>query len=165
MSLIWSDNNPMSEISILARNAKTTNDENYWPTMRKVFKHDCQTLPLDMFRIWASCHNVPFITQYRTSRFLGEAFYHAARDEEVAKALKENWIGTPQNVIEHLRVSSDFDTSMQRIQDIAHICISGFQSKLKEMKSIIEIGAGYGDMCSVVHSLGFKGKIYHCGYS
>lgn len=158
MDFIWSDFDPMSEVAIKAREAKTVNGPEYWPTMREVFKHDCATLPLNRFRLWASCHNVPFITQYRTSRFVGEAFYHAARDEEIAQALQENWIGCPEHVRPELRVTSDFDTSMQRIQDIAHLCITGFANKLKDMESIVEIGAGYGDMCSVVHALGFKGK-------
>ncbi len=158
MDLIWSDFDPMSEVSVKAREAKNVNGPEYWPTMREVFKHDCATLPLNRFRLWASCHNVPFITQYRTSRFVGESFYHAARDEQIATALQENWIGAPDHIRPMLRVTSDFDTSMQRIQGIAHLCITGFADKLKDMKSIVEIGAGYGDMCSVVHALGFKGE-------
>ncbi len=158
MELIWSDFDPMSEVSVKAREAKQVNGPEYWPTMREVFKHDCATLPLNRFRLWASCHNVPFITQYRTSRFIGESFYHAARDPEIAEALQENWIGAPEHIRPELRVSSDFDTSMQRVQDVAHLCITGFAKLLKDMRSVVEIGAGYGDMCSVVHSLGFKGE-------
>lgn len=156
--VIWSDFDPESEFSVKQREAKAVNGPDYWPTMREVFKHDCATLPLNRFRLWASCHNVPFITQYRTSRFVGEAFYHAARDPEIAEALQENWIGCPDHVRNALRVTSDFDTSMQRIQDIAHLCITDFAKLLKDMCSVVEIGAGYGDMCSVVHALGFKGE-------
>ena len=156
--LIWSDYDINSENSQKMIHAKQTNDENYWPTMREVFKYDCSHLPLNRFRLWASCWNVPFITQYRTSRFIGESFYHAARDPEIAEALQENWIGCPDHVRPALMVTSDFSTSMQRIQDVAHLCITGFAKKLKDMESIVEIGAGYGDMCSVVHALGFKGK-------
>jgi len=158
VDLIWSDYNFESENSQKMISAKKTNDENYWPTMREVFKYDCAHLPLPRFRLWASCWNVPFITQFRTSRFIGEAFYHAARDPEIAEALQENWIGAPEHIREMLRVASDFDTSMQRIQDVAHLCITGFVHELKNYKSIVEIGAGYGDMCSVVHALGFEGE-------
>lgn len=158
MDLIWSDFDYESEFSLKQREAKAINGPNYWPTMREVFKHDCATLPLNRFRLWASCWNVPFITQYRTARFIGESFYHAARNPEIAEALQENWIGAPEHLRNSLRVASDFDTSMQRIQDIAHLCITGFVDKIKDMESIVEIGAGYGDMCSVVHDLGFKGK-------
>ena len=158
MNLIWSDHNPESENSLKMIAAKRLNGPEYWPTMREVFKYDCAHLPLTRFRLWASNHNVPFITQYRTSRFLGEAFYHAARDEEIAEALTENWIGIPEAMAGNLLVASDFNTSMQRIQDIAHLVITGFAKKLKNYNSIVEIGAGYGDMCSVVHKLGFKGK-------
>ena len=156
--IIWSDFDPESENSIKQREAKAVNGPEYWPTMREVFKHDCATLPLNRFRLWASCHNVPFITQYKTSRFVGEAFYHAARDPEIAEALQENWIGCPDHIRPALQVTSDFDTSMQRVQDVAHLCITGFAKLLKDMRSVVEIGAGYGDMCSVVHALGFKGE-------
>lgn len=158
-SIIWSDFNEQSENSIKMKNAKQINGPDYWPTMREVFKYDCATLPLNRFRLWASIHNVPLVTQYRTSRFLGEAFYHAARNPDVAEALKENWIGIPENMKEALYVTSDFSTSMQRIQDIAHLMITGFgKEDLSKYKSIVEIGAGYGDMCSVIHAMGFKGK-------
>lgn len=158
MNLIWSDFSHESENSQKMLIAKKVNGPDYWPTMREVFKYDCATLPLTRFRLWASAHNVPFITQYRTSRFLGEAFYHAARDTEIAAALEENWIGIPEAMTHFLRVASDFNTSMQRIQDVAHLVITDFAKKLKTYKSIVEIGAGYGDMCSVVHELGFTGK-------
>lgn len=158
MDYIWSDFDPMSEVAIKAREAKQVNGPEYWPTMREVFKHDCATLPLNRFRMWASCHNVPFITQYRTSRFVGESFFHAARNEEISQALQENWIGAPEHIRPELRVTSDFDTSMQRIQDVAHLCITNFAFFLKDMRSIVEVGAGYGDMCSVIHALGFKGE-------
>jgi hypothetical protein len=158
-SIIWSDFNEQSENSIKMKSAKQINGPDYWPTMREVFKHDCGTLPLNRFRLWASIHNVPLVTQYRTSRFLGEAFYHAARNPDVAEALKENWIGIPENMKEALYVTSDFSTSMQRIQDIAHLMITGFgKEDLSKYESIVEIGAGYGDMCSVIHAMGFKGK-------
>lgn len=158
MNLIWSDFNHESENSLKMMAAKRVNGPDYWPTMREVFKYDCSTLPLTRFRLWASVHNVPFVTQYRTSRFLGEAFYHAARDPVIASALEENWIGIPEAMSSSLLVASDFNTSMQRIQDIAHLVITNFAHKLKNYESIVEIGAGYGDMCSVVHALGFKGK-------
>jgi len=158
-NLIWSDFDEGSENSIKMKKAKQINGPDYWPTMREVFKHDCDNLPLNRFRLWASIHNVPLVTQYRTSRFLGEAFYHAARNPDVAEALAENWIGIPENMKEALYVTSDFSTSMQRIQDIAHLMIAGFgKEDLSKYESIVEIGAGYGDMCSVVHAMGFKGK-------
>ena len=156
---IWSDNDIESENSVKMRKVKEINGPDYWPTMREVFKYDCAQLPLDHFRLWASVHCVPFVTQYRTSRFFGETFYHAARNPEIAEALQENWIGIPQEHAHMLAVTNDFNTSMQRVQDIAHLLISGFtKQNLSSYNSIVEIGAGYGDMCSVVHAMGFKGK-------
>jgi hypothetical protein len=154
--LIWSDYSHESENSQKMIRAKQVNGPNYWNEMREVFAYDCAHLPMARFRLWASMHNVPFITQYRTSKFLGEAFRAASFDDEIASALTENWIGIPDPA--PLMIASDFSTSMQRIQDVAHLVITDFAKKVKDMKSIVEIGAGYGDMCSVVHALGFKGK-------
>lgn len=159
MNLLWSDFNIESPNSQKMIEAKRINGPDYWPTMREVFKYDCAHLPMNRFRLWASVHNVPFVTQYRTSRFLGESFYAAARNPDIAVCLKENWIGIPDHMTNALRVSSDFDTSMQRIQNVAHLLICNFTKEdISSYKSIVEIGAGYGDMCSVIHSLGFNGK-------
>jgi len=159
MSLIWSDFDPNSLNSQKMIKAKQVNGPDYWSIMREVFAYDCGHLPFTRFRLWASVHNVPFVTQYQTSRFLGEAFYWAAQNPDVANALKENWIGIPFAMRQPLLVSSDFDTSMQRVQDIAHLMITNFGKKeLSSYKSIIEIGAGYGNMCSVAYAMGFRGK-------
>jgi hypothetical protein len=159
MNIIWSDFDADSEWSVKQREAKQVNGPEYWPTMREVFKHDCATLPLNRFRLWASIHNVPLVTQYRTSRFFGEAFYHAYRDSEIYEALVENWIGIPEAMAGALRPTNDFDTSTQRIQNLGHLMITGFgKEKLRSIKSIVEIGAGYGDMCSLIHDLGFQGE-------
>jgi len=159
MNIIWSDFDADSEWSVKQREAKQVNGPEYWPTMREVFKHDCATLPLNRFRLWASIHNVPLVTQYRTSRFFGEAFYHAYRDLEIYEALVENWIGIPEAMAGALRPTNDFDTSTQRIQNLGHLMITGFgKEKLRSIKSIVEIGAGYGDMCSLIHDLGFQGE-------
>lgn len=158
MNLIWSDFDINSENSQKMIRAKQVNGPDYWPTMREVFEYDCNHLPMNRFRLWASVHNVPFVTQYRTSRFLGETFYAVCRDPSLVGALQENWIGIPEPFRHLLHVSSDFDTSMQRIQNMAHLLITDFVHELKNYSSIVEIGAGYGDMCSLVHSLGFKGK-------
>jgi len=157
--LIWSDFDINSENSQKMIKAKQSGGPDYWPTMREVFEYDCKTLPLSRFRLWASVHNVPFVTQYRTAKFFGAAFTAAFEDEIVHDALKENWIGIPEEKAQFLQVVNDFDTSMQRVQDVAHLVLCGFTPKLlKSYKNIIEIGAGYGDMCSVVHAMGFKGK-------
>lgn len=159
MNYIWSDFNHESEMSQMQIKAKQVNGPEYWPTMRKVFEHDTATLPLSRFRLWASSHNVPLITTGRVARFLGAAFDAAMKDERVAYALRENWIGIPEAQNQFLKVADDFDTSMQRVQDVAHLAICGFTPEmLQGYKSIVEIGGGYGDMCSVVHDMGFEGK-------
>lgn len=159
MNFIFSDFDHTSDMAQKAIKAKQVNGPEYWPTMQEVFEHDCNTLPFPRFRMWASVHNVPLVTTGRTARFLGAAFDAAFKDPEIAYALKENWIGLPEGMQGYLQVAEDFDTSMQRVQDVAHLVICGFTPEyLKNCKSIVEIGGGYGDMCSVVHDMGFKGK-------
>jgi len=156
MNFIWSDFNVNSANSQKGIMAKRINGPDYWSIMREVFDYDCKHLPLSRFRLWASVHNVPLVTQQKTSRFIGESFYAAAHDVKIADALQENWIGIPVVMSEQLRIA-DTDTSMQRIQDLAHLLITDF-TNFTDINSIVEIGAGYGDMCSVIYSLGFKGK-------
>lgn len=159
MSLIFSDFDQNSEMSQKAIEAKRINGPDYWPTMQEVFAHDCETLPFPRFRLWASCWNVPLITTGRVARFLGAAFDAAYKDPDISYALTENWIGVPEGIEHQLKVADDFNTSMQRVQDVAHIVICGFTpEEIRNCKSIVEIGGGYGDMCSVIHDLGFKGK-------
>jgi len=156
---IWSDFDHNSLNSQKMIKAKQVNGPEYWPTMREVFEYDCKHLPLSRFRLWASVHNVPFVTQYRTGKFYAAALSEAYKNPIVAEALKENWIGIPVEKAEVFRALSDFDTSIQRIQDVGHLVITDFTpERLSSYKSIIEIGAGYGDMCSVVHKMGFTGK-------
>lgn len=159
-NLIWPDSNYLSHNARLMRHIKHIDTTEYWPTMRKIFEHDCATLPLPAFRIWASIMNVPLVTTQKTSRFLGESFYAASKDSRIAKALEENYIGVPPGyLLSNINPVHDFPTSMQRVQNVAHLLIAGFTPEdISGYKSIVEIGAGYGDMCSVVHSLGFKGE-------
>ena len=157
--MIWPDFNQNSEFSQKLILAKQTNDINYWPIMREILAHDCASLPLSRFRLWVSAHNIPFITTWKTSRFIGAAFHAAFQDIDVANALVENWIGIPREMADELKVTSDFDTSMQRIQDVSHLATCGFTIEdIRRYKSIVEIGGGYGDMCSVIYAMGFTGK-------
>jgi len=159
VNLIFSDFDYNSEMSQKAIKAKQVNGPDYWPTMREVFEYDCEHLPFPRFRLWASVHNVPLVTRGRTARFLGAAFNAAYENEDFRYALQENWIGVPEGNEDFLKAADDFDTSMQRVQDVAHLAICGFTpEEIKNCNSIVEIGGGYGDMCSVIHDLGFKGK-------
>ena len=158
---MWSDFNENSENSIKMKNTKMVNGPDYWPIMREVFAYDLKTLPLTHFRHWASVNNVPLATSYRTFNFLASGFTAAIKDKEYFNALQENWIGVDENLKHQFFVADDFNTSMQRLQNLSHLYTCGFTPNiLKDCKSIIEIGGGYGDMCSLVHALGFKGKYF-----
>lgn len=158
LKFIWSDFDQNSEYTKLMSETKAKNDINFWPNMRKVINHDCDVLPLSRFRMWASMHAIPLITTSTVAMHLGRAFNLAVKDQNVADALIENWVGIPEAYRYIFKVADDFDTSMQRCQDLSHLVTGDFINLLPKYRSILEIGGGYGNMCSLVHDLGFKGQ-------
>lgn len=161
MQFIWSNFDENSEFAKLARETKQNNDASFWPNMRKVIGHDCDSLPLSRFRLWASIALVPIVNRTKHWNFIGAAFNGALKSDVVKKALEENWVGVPmtQEDVNNFLVADDFSTSMTRVIDVGHIMMCNFDpTEIQNYKSIVEVGAGYGNMCSVIHSLGFKGK-------
>lgn len=157
---IWSDFDENSEWSLKARDAKNRNQEDFWPIMREVIDHDCDTLPLTRFRLWASLALIPLVERSKRWKFMGAAFNGANRWTDVEKALEENWVGIPDTFArEELGAIDDFNTSMHRVQNVGHLMLCRFNPfEIARYKSIVEIGAGYGDMCDVIHKMGFTGK-------
>jgi hypothetical protein len=159
MKWIWSDFDQNSENSQKLIRVKQENGPNFWTEMREVFAHDLENLPLARFRFWAFMFIVPIVTTFRSARFIGAAFTAAYKDPIVHDALIENWVGAPAGTEAPFKVVDDFDTSAQRCQDVAHLTLNDFwPSDLKKYNKILEIGGGYGDMCSVVHDMGFEGQ-------
>jgi hypothetical protein len=157
---IFPDFNPRSEMAQKMFNAKMIEDDSYWSTMREVFAHDLKTLPMERFKVWASVLSIPFMTRIRCVEYTSMALKAAAEDPRFENALLEPMIGCDeQDFKEQFSVFDNFNTTGNRIAAVCHLLSCGYTpADLEKMDTIIEFGAGIGELCDVIHKLGFKGK-------
>ncbi len=158
--LIWPEFDINSENSIKLRKAKSVEDKNYWSTLREIISHDCDTLPMERFKVWASVMNVPFMSEPRYSEYIRITLSAINANPLYAKAILEPMVGmSEEDYHSRFQVFFDFPTTMNRIQCLSHLIVNGYTpEKLQSMETIIELGAGIGEMADVVYKLGFKGK-------
>jgi len=150
---IWSDFSSSSEHAKMLVRAKQVNDENYWNCMREVFDHDCDTLPMSRFKAWVSVWNVPLMSMSRHSVYIKEAL---TSPPQIQDLIQDPGVGcNRQDLDQYLKVFSENDMTMNRIQHYGHL--KYFQFKPKDYKTIVELGAGVGDMADLVYKLGFNG--------
>ena len=140
--------------------AKQANDGTYWTKMREVFAEDFAKLPKERFKVWASVMNVPFMTRARFIDYITPVLVAAKTDETVYEALKDPMVGLTQPDFDLVyRMFEDYDTTMNRIQHMAHLVLNGWTpEKLASLDTIVELGGGIGDMADIICKLGFKGK-------
>ncbi len=140
--------------------AKQVNDDNYWTVMREVLNHDCDTLPMDRFKVWYSVWSVPLMSSTKHSQYIKVALQAAYDDPVYYNALQEPIIGmTEEDFQRYFAMFSDYPTTMNRIQCISHLLVNGFDyNKIRKMKRIVEIGAGVGDLADIACKLGFEGE-------
>ena len=159
---IWPDFNQGSEFSKLLIKAKTENDSQYWEHMKKVIKHDVETLPLDRYKTWASIMSVPLMSNHKHSEYIRLCLDAAHENPIYMDALLEPMIG--MNEEDHAKfysMFSDVITTMNRVQLLGHLLMNGFTSeKISKMDKIVEIGAGVGDLADIIYKLGFTGEYY-----
>lgn len=157
---LYPDFNPGSPMSQRMLEAKAKDDGSYWPTMREVILHDFNTLPKNRFKVWASTMSVPFMTRHNIFDFVAVVLEAARKDDRYRVALEDPMIGYGSR--EDFSVYSlfnDFNTTMHRIQFIAHLINCGYTpEKLASLDTILEFGAGIGEMTDIIYKLGFKGK-------
>lgn len=147
------------ETSDMMAEAKRKNDSTYWETMRKVFALDLENLPMERFKVWASTMNVPIMSRAILSDYVRIVLNEIETNELAAEAVKEPGIGlTEQDYVQVYRVFNDIQTTMNRIQNMGHLAITGWTKNISELDTIVEIGAGAGDLADIVYKLGFKGK-------
>lgn len=158
--VIWSDNDPESEYSQKMRNAKSVNSSNFWSEMREVFAHDAETLDLDRFKMWASTTIIPLWSINPSRQFYDIVSDVIPEDERYDNALCEPFVGcTEEDFNKHFRIVEDKNYTANRVQLLAHLLVCGWDiEKLATISSIVEIGAGIGEMTDIVHKLGFNGK-------
>lgn len=159
---IWPDFNQGSEFSKLLVEAKTQNNASYWEQMRKVIKHDTETLPLNRYKVWASIMSVPLMSNHKHSEYIRLCLDAAHENPVYMNALVDPMIG--MNEEDHAKfysMFSDIKTTMNRVQLLGHLLINGFTAeKLSKMDKIVEIGGGVGDLADIIYKLGFKGDYY-----
>ena len=161
--LLWPDGDRNSEYSKRLINAKSVNDGNFWTILREVLAYDFETNDLDRCKIWASTATVPLLSN--NNRF-ADIFYGClntlATEHAVHyhNAMTEPMVGcTLEDFNRSFRVFSDRNYSMNRMQLLYHLLRCGWNFEtLKGVNSIVEIGAGMGELTDVVYKLGFQGK-------
>lgn len=158
--IIWSDNDENSPYSQKMREAKKVNDSTFWTQMREVFAHDATTLDLNKFKLWASTAIIPLWTIHPIKEFFDIVTDVAVEDDRYHAALTEPFVGcTKEDFDKHFRIDERNDYSANRAQLLSHLIICGWDiESLSKLDSIVEIGAGIGEMTDIVHKLGFEGK-------
>lgn len=158
--IIWSDNDENSPYSQKMREAKKVNDSTFWTQMREVFAHDATTLDLNKFKLWASTAIIPLWSIHPIKEFFDIVTDVAVEDDRYHAALTEPFVGcTKEDFDKHFRIDERNDYSANRAQLLSHLIICGWDiESLSKLDSIVEIGAGIGEMTDIVHKLGFEGK-------
>lgn len=168
---IWPDFNHESPVSQKMIRAKRVNDETFWTTMREVFAHDFNTLPMERYKVWASTLMVPTMSRDRITEYIRIALEDSAYNPTVRLALSEPLIGmTVDDFNQHYRVFDDINPmTMNRMIIYGHLkyLTEGYPSHerstqvtqyLKSLNSIVEFGAGSGEALDVIRKLGFAGE-------
>jgi putative sugar O-methyltransferase len=163
MNYIWCDDDEQSEMSQALVQAKQRNDTDFWSILRKTIDHDVQTLPLNSFRRWASVAIVPLANNSRMHVPITSAITVAKDDDNVKNALTEEWIGIDKDSLNYYKIFDDAPYSAHRCYNMDHLLNYDLYNSISNLLSydtIVEVGGGYGDMCAIIHKLGFEGKYY-----
>ena len=147
---IWPDASPESPMSLKMREAKKANDQNFWATMREVIGYDVETLPHHRFKMWASVWMVPIISQMKIYEFIKTVLVEVERTPGMAAALQDPGVGCLPEEFKQIALFDDYKTTMNRLQMFAHLINTGVHNDLHRMESIIELGAGIGEMADVI---------------
>lgn len=140
--------------------AKKSNDTNFWPQLRQVVAHDLETLPFNRFKVWASVWMIPIISRFRIRHYVETvmAKVHSDPTHVYENAIKEPMTGLTERDFPMLAMFDDFPTTMNRIQHLAHLLICGFDKpQLDKFNTIVELGAGIGEMTDIIYKLGYQG--------
>ena len=160
---IWSDFDPNSKYSMIARNAKQRNGPDFWDKMRSVFEHDLETLPMSRFKVWASSMIVPIVNTFKTHEQLCHVLGLASFYDAIKRAITDPIVGcTQQDFDSMFRVVDNLNISMNRVQALYGLSFGTDNSVVFDLldgqvNSIVELGAGIGDMADVCRQMGFTG--------
>jgi hypothetical protein len=161
--LLWPDGDINSDYSKKLVNAKAINDGNFWNVLREVLAYDFQTNDLDRCKVWASTSTVPLLSSNNKFAEIFHACLNTLTSEHAEayhNAMSEPMVGCNlEDFNRFFRLFSDRNYSMNRMQLLYHLLISGWNvDTLKDISSIVEIGAGMGELTDITYKLGFDGK-------
>jgi len=157
---IYPDFDINSIMSQKMHKAKEENNSNYWSVMREVFLHDYNTLPKNRFKVWASVMSVPLMSRYKIFDYTNVVMEAVQKDERYKFALEDPLVGYGnKHDFSIYSLFDDFNTTMNRVYHLAHLIKCGYTpEKLANLDTILEFGAGIGEMAEIIFKLGFKGK-------
>jgi len=161
---LWSDFDPNSKFAMMARRAKQVNDSSFCETMRKVFDHDSKTLPMERFKVWASSLIIPIANTFKCHEQISYALNLANLYPEAKRAITDPIVGcTQQDFDSMFKVFDNANISMNRIQALYGLSFGTNNQLFNDIRennisSVIEIGAGIGDMADVCRKLGYHGQ-------
>ena len=154
---LWPEGNPEGQWSKRMMDIKARNDANFWNEMRQVLAHDIQTLPMHRFKVWTSILAVPLVSRHKFQHYITRVLGAVDRNPALLDVLRDPGVGTVPEDLSLLNIFDDFPTTMNRVQCMAHLINVGWFEKLNSASSILEIGAGIGEMTDVIYKLGFQG--------
>lgn len=159
---LWPQGSHESDLSKMMNQAKARNDDTFWDTMRTVLAHDVATLPLHRFKVWASVLTVPLVSRYRFKDYIAPVLHWAQAAPLTTTSnwdiLKDPGVGALPEDLAILNIFDDYPCTMNRVQMMAHLLLTGWAHRLDNISSIIEFGAGIGEMTDVIYKLGYKGS-------
>ncbi len=161
---LWSDFNPDSEMARLARQAKQRNGRDFWEKMCRVFDHDAKTLPMERFKVWASSLIIPIANTFKCHEQISYTLNLANLYPEAKRAITDPIVGcTQQDFDTMFKVFDNANISMNRIQALYGLSFGTNNQLFNDIRennisSVVEIGAGIGDMADVCRCLGYHGQ-------
>lgn len=158
---IFPDFDGKSEWSQKMLKAKQENGLDFWPITREVLAHDFETLPKHRFKVWASVWNIPILSRTKIHYYIKQVMKECATapyGNLYEEALLDKGVGTLPADLKLLSLFDDAPITMNRLQMMAHLILTGMDKKLASLQHIVELGGGIGEMTDVCYHLGFKGQ-------
>lgn len=127
------------------------------------------TMPTNVHPFWKACRTQLklWLLQNGFDSFRECPIIKQTMDVGAAEYTYDEFEELPEKFYDYLENTYDDDDEMWKIRgNSIHHCYhihkweSFSQKEIQNCKSIIEVGAGFGETCRIIHQLGFKGKYY-----
>ena len=127
----------------------------FWDERRSGLRYSLMTGDINTFLQWPDIGFTMFLGNWPWVDEEYTALQALRPDWLESGALNESYLGGPE-------IYRNTGTSANVIHQAYHLMKWEMASgrKVQDLKSICEIGGGYGAMCKLIHRLGFSGKYY-----